>query len=175
MGGGSSGGAGGTRMQAAQALAPDAATSLARYARFEDVLALIAEARDMPLLIEIENNLRLATYRPGHIEFEPGADARPDLAQRLGQRLQSLTGTRWAVVVVGEGGAPTVAEARVASQDAAHEAALALPLVQAVMAQFPGAKIVEVRPPVADATEAALPEISDEDATPDDWDPFEED
>ena len=44
------------------------------------------------------------------------------------------------------------------------------PLVQAVLAAFPGAKISEVRailPPESEAASAALPEVEDE------WDPFE--
>ncbi|MBW7922045.1 MAG: DNA polymerase III subunit gamma/tau [Rubellimicrobium sp.] len=168
--GGGTGPVAGSRAQAAPALAPDATTPLARYARFEDVLALVAEARDMPLLVEIENGVRLVAYRPGHIEFEPAPAARPDLAHRLGQRLQAITGSRWAVVVVGQGGAPTVAETRAAAQGAAQAGALALPLVQAVLAQFPGAKIVTIRPP-ATPEPAAQDEAHD---APDDWDPFEE-
>lgn len=147
--------------------ATDGSTALARYGRFEDVLALLREGRDLPLLIEVENHVRLAAYRPGRIEFEPGPGAKVDLAQRLGQRLQSLTGQRWGVSVVNEGGAPSVAEARKAGEAAAQDQALALPLVQAVLAQFPGAKITEIRPPGTD-----LP--PPEDDTPDDWDPFEE-
>jgi DNA polymerase-3 subunit gamma/tau len=45
------------------------------------------------------------------------------------------------------------------------------PLVQAVMAAFPGAKIGEIRTPAALAAAAeaeALPEVEDE------WDPFED-
>ncbi len=160
----------GARAQAAPMLASATASPLARFARFADVLALVAEARDMPLLVEIETGLRLVAYSPGHIEFEPAPDARPDLAQRLARRLQALTGERWAVVVVAGGGAPTVAEARDASRDAARNNALALPLVQAVLTRFPGAKIAEIRPP---ATAAPPPPESGEDA-PEDWDPFEE-
>jgi DNA polymerase-3 subunit gamma/tau len=46
-----------------------------------------------------------------------------------------------------------------------------LPLVQAVLAAFPGAKIAEIRSPAALAAAAAadaLPEVEDE------WDPFED-
>ncbi|MGL6210068.1 MAG: DNA polymerase III subunit gamma/tau, partial [Paracoccaceae bacterium] len=141
-------------------------------ATFEAVVALIREKRDMTLLVEVETNLRLVRYSPGRIEFEPGLRAAPDLAARLGQRLQGWTGTRWAVSVVSEGGAATIAETRDQGRRAAEAEALQSPLVQAVLAAFPGAKITDIRSAealVATAAVGALPEVEDE------WDPFEDD
>ncbi|MEO0765267.1 MAG: DNA polymerase III subunit gamma/tau [Pseudomonadota bacterium] len=154
------------------ALAQDAQAALARFPTFEHVLELIRANRDVKLLVEVETGLRLAAYQPGRIEFVPAENAPRDLAQRLGQRLQLWTGNRWAVSVVNEGGAPTVAEVRDAADLALKEAARAHPLVQAVMASFPKASITSIRTAqeIANAAEAeALPEVDDE------WDPFEED
>ncbi|RVT85876.1 DNA polymerase III subunit gamma/tau [Rhodobacteraceae bacterium CCMM004] len=154
----------------APAHAPD--TALARYARFAHVVDLIRANRDAKLLIDVETGLRLAAYAPGRIEFEPAADAPRDLAARLSQRLQSWTGVRWAVSVVGQGGAPTVAEVRDAAEAALRAEAEGHPLMQAVRAAFPAARILTVRPAeeiAAAAAAEALPEVDDE------WDPFEED
>ena len=154
------------------ALAQDIDAALARFPTFEHVLELIRANRDVKLLVEVETGLRLAAYQPGRIEFVPAENAPRDLAQRLGQRLQVWTGNRWAVSVVNEGGAPTVAEVRDAADLALKEAARAHPLVQAVMASFPKASITSIRTAqeIANAAEAeALPEVDDE------WDPFEED
>ncbi|MEQ3708065.1 MAG: DNA polymerase III subunit gamma/tau [Tateyamaria sp.] len=154
------------------ALAQDTAAALARFPTFEHVLEMIRANRDVKLLVEVETSLRLAAYQPGRIEFVPTDNAPRDLAQRLGQRLQLWTGNRWAVSVVNEGGAPTVAEIRDAADLALKEAANAHPLVQAVMASFPKASITSIRTAqeIANAAEAeALPEVDDE------WDPFEED
>ena len=145
------------------------------YATFEAVVELIREKRDMLLLKEVEDGVQLARYSPGRIEFEPSADARPDLAARLGQRLQGWTGERWGVSVVGSGGAPTIAQTRDAGRLADEAEAKENPLVQAVLAAFPGAKISEIRTPEAMAALAAaeaLPEAEPE--MDDDWDPFEE-
>ena len=145
------------------------------YASFEAVVDLIREKRDMLLLKEVEDCVRLARYSPGRIEFEPAGRAAPDLASRLGQRLQGWTGARWGVSVVGSGGAPTIAEARDAERQAQEAEAQENPLVQAVLAAFPGAKISEIRSPEAMAARAAaeaLPEADPE--VDDDWDPFEE-
>ena len=128
--------------QAAAAPAPAAVQAepgaLARYARFEDVVALVRARRDVSLLVELEQGVRLAKYAPGRIEFEPAEGAAPDLAARLGQRLQLWTGVRWGVSVVGSGGAATIAEARAAERGDLIGRSAAHPMVQAVLAAFPG-------------------------------------
>ena len=161
-----------TMTAAAPALAE---SQLQVYATFESVVELIRAKRDMVLLNEVETGLRLARYSPGRIEFEPAPGAKPDLASRLGQRLQGWTGARWAVSVVSTGGAPTIAETRDSELTQARAEAAENPLVQAILTAFPGAKITEVRSPealVAEAAETALPLAEPE--LDDDWDPFEE-
>jgi DNA polymerase-3 subunit gamma/tau len=151
-----------------------AESQLQVYASFDAVVELIRQKRDMLLLNEVETGLRLARYAPGRIEFEPAPGARPDLAARLGQRLQAWTGARWGVSVVASGGQPTLAERRAAELARVQDEAADNPLVQAILAAFPGARIAEVRRPealVAAATEAALPQAEPE--ADDDWDPFE--
>ena len=153
----------------AVALATDQA--LARYPSFEHVVELIRSNRDVKLLVEVETCVRLAQYRPGRIEFQPTPDAANDLAQRLGSALQRWTGNRWAVTLVNEGGAETIAEKRDAADRALKEEAAAHPLVQAALAAFPSAKIKSVRTAqeMANAAQVdALQEVEDE------WDPFEE-
>ena len=154
--------------QAAPVLAENA---LARYARFQDVLDLISAHRDVKLLVEVEKGVRLARYQPGRIEFEPSPEASPDLASKLGSRLQAWTGNRWAVILVNEGGKPTVAEVRDAEINARKAEAATNPLVQAVLATFPKSKITEVRT-AADLAQEALVEGLQE--VEDEWDPFEE-
>ncbi len=154
------------------ALAQDVAAALARFPSFEHVLELIRTNRDVKLLVEVETTLRLANYQPGRIEFVPTDKAPRDLAQRLGARLQVWTGNRWAVTVVNQGGAPTIAELRDAEENALKAQAENHPLVQAVLAHFPKAKITDIRTAEDIANEAhieALPEVDEE------WDPFEED
>ncbi|WP_208347988.1 DNA polymerase III subunit gamma/tau [Pseudaestuariivita rosea] len=160
--------AGGT----ATALAVHADRGLGRYARFDQVVDLIRANRDVKLLVEVETCVRLVRYSPGRIEFQPTEAAPQDLAQRLGSRLQAWTGNRWAVSVVAEGGAQTIAEERDAKDDALKAKAAEHPLVKAVFQAFPDAEIIEIRTPEAIAEEAAhdaLPEVDEE------WDPFEED
>ncbi len=147
----------------APAQAPD--TALARYATFDRVVELIRANRDVQLLIEVETCVKLVSYAPGRIEFEPSDMAPANLASKLGQRLQGWTGTRWAVSVTGSGGAPTIAEVRDAEADAAMAEARDHPLVKAVFAAFPEAKIRKVTTRgelETEAAEEALPEVSEE-------------
>jgi len=153
------------------ALAQAPENALARYVRFEQVVELIRANRDVKLLVDVETGLRLVSYAPGRVEFEPTEDAPRDLAQRLGQRLQGWTGARWAISVVDNGGAATIAQTRDADGEALKSEARAHPLVQAVLSTFPGARITEIRTAKdieTDAAAVALPEVEDE------WDPFEE-
>lgn len=141
------------------------------YQSFDAVVALIRDRRDMKLLYEVEEGVRLVRYAPGRIEFEPSPKAGTDLAARLGQRLQAFTGQRWGVSVVSEGGQPTIAEARDATRVQAESEVMQTALVQAVMLAFPGAKIAGIRSAedlVQAAAAEALPEVEDE------WDPFED-
>ncbi len=142
-----------------------------QFISFDQVVDMIRERRDMKLLVEVETCLRLVKFAPGRIEFEPGKGASPDLAARLSQKLQGWTGQRWVVSVVSDGGAATIDEMRSRAADQAAAEAMQVPLVMAVLAAFPGARITAIRTPedmTAEAAAQALPEVEDE------WDPFEE-
>ncbi|MCK0126769.1 DNA polymerase III subunit gamma/tau [Gelidibacter sp. F2691] len=156
----------------ALAVATEAEPSLARYARFEDVVELIRTNRDVKMLVDVEGGVRLASYQPGRIEFTPSDSAPQDLAARLAQRLHGWTGVRWGVTLVNGCEAATITEIRDGEKLALEEEARAHPLVQAVIATFPKARITEIRSAedmVQEAAEEGLAEVEDE------WDPFEED
>lgn len=162
------GGGGGT----VTALAPQADQALARFATFDHVVDLIQTKRDGLLLNNVKRYVRLAAYQPGRIEFVPVPGAPADLSQRLGSALQRWTGNRWAVILVNEGGQPSIFEVEDAAAEALRAEARAHPLVQAVFDAFPKAKITDIKTQqeiVQEAQADALPEVEDE------WDPFEED
>ena len=164
-----SGGVSASGGQTALAQAPDSA--LARFPTFRHVVDLIRANRDVKLLVEVEGGVRLVSYRPGRIEFEPSPQAAHDLAQRLGSRLQAWTGVRWAVSVAGSGGEPTITETRDAEKAKLTAAAAEAPIVAAILSAFPEARIGELKTPediAATAASESLAEVEDE------WDPFEE-
>ncbi|MDO5643822.1 MAG: DNA polymerase III subunit gamma/tau, partial [Paracoccus sp. (in: a-proteobacteria)] len=168
----------------AMALAALPETLITACPDFDAVLDLIRRMRDLPLLMLVENHLRLVRYSPGRIEFQPTPDAPRDLAARLAERLRGWTGgQRWAVSVVSEGGGPTIAETRAEAQAAAMARAQAHPTVQAALAAFAGARVIATRQ-IAQKIDAAPALPGAEMATHDDgagpvaaaeeWDPFED-
>ncbi len=158
----------------ATAAAPAGETALSRFPDFESVVELIRRNRDMQLLIEVENSLRLASFAPGRIEFTPTGSASADLAQRLARRLQQWTGQRWGVTLVPGATTPTIAETRNAAEAARRREALDNPVVRAIFETFPKAEIRDVRS-LSTASPPGDPETAPEDdADEEGWDPFEE-
>jgi DNA polymerase-3 subunit gamma/tau len=163
---------GGTVMAAT----PDPSTqALERFARFEHVVELIRARRDMKLLFEVETYVRIAKYTPGRIEYQPAKDAPNDLAQRLGQRLQTWTGQRWGVSLVNDGGGATIGEQKAEARDDLHAQVAAHPLVVATLLKFPNAEIRDVRTLEDMAIgDAILEEVPEDGENDENWDPFED-
>ena len=140
------------------------------YIKFDDVLELIKQKRDVKLLIDIENGLRLVFYRPGHIEFTPTDFAPADLAQRLSNRLKEWTGLRWAISVVQNGEAQTIVERKEKNAKDLENDAYAHPFVKEALVQFPDARIIKVVSKEKLEQEAAIKALEE---VEEEWDPFE--
>ena len=150
--------------------------ALARYARFEDVVQLIRTRRDMKLLVEVENYVRLVKYSPGRIEFEPTDRAPAKLVSQLASRLQNWTGVRWVITVASSGGGKTIGEVKGAHRNDMYTQAMSHPLVQSVLVAFPGAEIKDVRGNEFDGSgnEDIVPiDPDDVDDLDDNWDPLD--
>lgn len=152
--------------------AADEGIGIFSYTKFEDILELVKQNRDVKLLVDIENGLRLVTYRPGYIEFTPTEFAPANLAQRLSNRLKEWTGSRWAVSVVQNGEAETIFEKKEKDAKELETEAYAHPFVKEALVQFPAARIVNVISKKKLEQEAAIQALEEVDS---EWDPFEED
>lgn len=145
---------------------------LQQFKTFEDVVSLIRFNRDMKLLVETENYLRLVKYQPGRIEFQLTPEASSDIPSRLAKKLKSWTGENWGVTIVNKGGGPTIAEKRDASKQNLHLKVMEHPMVKSVLENFPGSNIHEVH------IQNLQLENSDNDkiliSQEEEWDPFEE-
>jgi len=154
-----------------------AAPSLAQFASFTDVLALIKSRRDLQLLVEVEKHIRLVSYAPGRIEFAPAANMTPEFVTRLKARLENWTGARWGISLVSESEESTIEERNDAHLAGLQAQVRAHPLVSAVFEAFSGAEIRNiVTDQVADFGNEGIVPI-DSDDMDDDWepvDPFEE-
>jgi DNA polymerase-3 subunit gamma/tau len=116
-----------------------------RLRRFEDVVALADERRDIGLKMALERDVHLVRFEDGRIEFRLAEGGRPTLANDLGNALNLWTGRRWVVALSQETGEATLDARAKAAVESRHQGAASHPLVQAVLKNFPGAQIVDVR------------------------------
>ena len=110
-------------------------------------MALAGRHRDIQLKLALERDVRLVCFEQGRIEFSAVPGASPQLAQTLSRRLQEWTGERWMVAISSLPGTPSLKEQEDARVAEAVSDVRAEPLVQRVLAAFPGAEIVGVRAP----------------------------
>ena len=128
---------------------------------FREVVAL-ASGRKPMLHAHLVHSVRLVSFGRGRLELNPLPQAPRDLAAQLTALLSEVTGRRWTVVLSNAGGEPTLAEQGKAVAAQARELAESHPLVQAVLAAFPGAEIADVRDNTLD--EYGLPPAAAEEA-----------
>ena len=130
---------------------PAADAPAVTLARFEDLIALAAEKRDLTTRTALERDVRLVRFEPGRLEIALEPNASRALAGDLSRKIGEWTGRRWMVVVSTEPGQPTVRSQNEARRAELERGVQSDPLVKAVLAQFPGAQIVAVREAAPDA------------------------
>jgi DNA polymerase III subunit gamma/tau len=113
--------------------------------RFEEVIALAAQKRDLGIKAALERDVRLVRCEDGRLEVKLEKSASNTLVNDLARKLSLWTSRRWMVVVSAEEGQPTIKAQNEARQVELKTGVQADPLVQAVLARFPGAEIVGVR------------------------------
>ena len=129
--------------------------------RFADIIALAEQMRDLQTKTALERDIRLVRCEDGQLEIALEPNASKALVGELGRKLSEWTGRRWMVIVSAEAGEPTVRAQQEARRAALEDDIRADPLVQAVLAKFPGAEIVAVRGPEVVDEPPPLDEIPD--------------
>jgi DNA polymerase III subunit gamma/tau len=134
----------------------------------EDVAALADANRDKLFKVSLKQYVRLVRIEPGRLDVNLTGDAPKTLLGDLTTRLKAWTGRQWIVSLSREEGGPTLAEAEAAKRNDAILDARNDPAVAAILARFPGAKIIDVRIPNAPEAEAGDADLSPEPAPDDD-------
>ncbi|MEN3397359.1 DNA polymerase III subunit gamma/tau [Brucella melitensis] len=116
----------------------------------QDIVALADKYRDMQFKIPVKNCVRPASIAPGRLEIGLTDDAPKSLPSDIAQHLLNWTGIRWVVTVARDVAGQTIAEAEAERRDNLVTDARADPDVAAILAAFPGAKIIDVRIAVPD-------------------------
>jgi DNA polymerase-3 subunit gamma/tau len=179
------GSGGGVVMQAAQpqvlAAPPVPASEPARETvpdgpavrNLADLAALADANRDMSFKVLLKRCVRPVRIEPGRVEVALTPEAPKTLLNDMTTRLRAWTGRNWLVSLSREEGGPTLSEQEKARRESAILDASNDPAVAAILARFPGAKVIDVRIPDAialadvdgdaDAEVAADPSADDDD------------
>jgi DNA polymerase-3 subunit gamma/tau len=112
----------------------------------DEIIALAAEKRDVAIKMALERDVRLVRCEDGKLELALEKTASRTLINDLSRKLMGWTGKRWMVVVSAEQGAPTVKAQNETREADLKSGAQGDPLVQAVLARFPGAVVEKVTP-----------------------------
>ncbi|MDM7849707.1 DNA polymerase III subunit gamma/tau [Pseudochrobactrum kiredjianiae] len=116
-----------------------------RIRDLNDIVNLAGNKRDLQFKILVKNFVRLVSIGQNRMEIALTEHAPKTLATDMAQRLLDWTGERWMVSVARDGGGQTVAEVETARREELVTDARADPDVAAILAKFPGAKIIDVR------------------------------
>jgi DNA polymerase-3 subunit gamma/tau len=130
---------------------------------FEQIVAFVAEKRDIATRMTLERDVRLVRCEDGQLEIALEPTAPKAFVHDLQRKLTSWTGKRWIVVVSKEQGAQTLREQLDAQRAEVERGVQADPLVQAVLNRFPGAKIVGVTQASPEAAEPPVESDLDND------------
>ena len=178
-----SGGGGGIRAVAngAPVITSEPAPARPRLGTFRDVVAVVGERKEAMLHAHLLHSVHLVRFAPPVIELRPQPEAPRDLASRLAALLSEVTATRWTIALSTAPGDATIAAQGTAADVARKSAAADHPLVQAILAAFPGARIATVHDktvdayglPAAAADAPEMPDFAPPDAAYFDDDPME--
>jgi len=125
-----------------------------------DIVALADAQRDIAFKVLVKRCIRPVRIEPGRIDVSLTEDAPKLLLNDLTTKLRAWTGRNWLVSLSKEEGGQTLAEMESTKRENAFLDAKSDPAVAAILARFPGAKIIDVRipdAPEADETEAEVP------------------
>ena len=111
----------------------------------EDIGDLCAKNREPVLRARIRQSVHLVKLEPGRLEINLEPDAPKSIVNDLTSKLREWTGITWWVTLSNERGAPTLAQAEEQAKEQRKTDARADPDVAAILAQFPGARIIDVR------------------------------
>lgn len=125
----------------------------------QDIADLAQKNRDPVMRAKVRNFVRLVKIEPGRLDMRLGEGAPGSLPGELGVKLKEWTGIHWIVSLSKDEGQPTLVEAEGNARDARLVDARQDPDVAAILAQFPGAKItdVRIRAPVQEEIEETAP------------------
>ncbi|TPI36435.1 DNA polymerase III subunit gamma/tau [Mesorhizobium sp. B3-1-6] len=133
-----------------------------------DIVALADANRDMAFKVLLKRCVRPVRIEPGRLDVTLTDDAPKMLLNDLTAKLRAWTGRNWLVSLSKEEGGQTLTEMETTKRENAFSDARSDPTVAAILARFPGAKIIDVRIPDVPDVEEAEADLPVEPAADDD-------
>ncbi|MEF0942760.1 DNA polymerase III subunit gamma/tau [Rhizobium sp. BR 362] len=118
-----------------------------------DIAELAGQKRDPKVKALVRSFVRPVRLAPGRLDVSLAPGAPTTLLNELAVKLKEWTGIHWIVSLSREQGEPTLVEAEANAQQQRVADARQDPDVAAILSQFPGAKIIDVRVRAPDAEE----------------------
>ncbi|NTF46755.1 DNA polymerase III subunit gamma/tau [Rhizobium rhizogenes] len=131
-----------------------------------DIAELAGQKRDPKLKAMVRSFVRPVRLEPGRLDVSLTPGAPGTLLNELAVKLKEWTGIHWIVSLSRDEGEPTVVEAEANAQRQRVADARQDPDVAAILSQFPGAKIIDVRvraPDVEEEEQVAAPAAAESD------------
>ena len=125
---------------------PPAAPVQAEPADFPAFVARLREGGEAPLAAWLQQSAHLIRFESGRLELRFDAGVPADVAGRVGEAAARVLGRRWVVVLAAAQGEATLAEQAAAAKSARMAEIAQDPALLEVMATFPGAQLVDIRP-----------------------------
>ncbi|NTG50209.1 DNA polymerase III subunit gamma/tau [Agrobacterium rhizogenes] len=131
-----------------------------------DIAELAGQKRDPKLKAMVRSFVRPVRLEPGRLDVSLTPGAPGTLLNELAVKLKEWTGIHWIVSLSRDEGEPTVVEAEANAQRQRVADARQDPDVAAILSQFPGAKIIDVRvraPDIEEEEQVATPAAAESD------------
>ena len=119
---------------------------------FTEFVALFERHSEASITFQLNDNAHLESFAPGRLDIRLKQQAPKDLTGRMISLLKEWTGENWIISLTTEHGDDTLYEQ---DQEAERQLTARLmenPLIKAVLTQFPGAKISDIRKKVEEFT-----------------------
>jgi DNA polymerase III subunit gamma/tau len=112
---------------------------------FEEVVALFEQNREGLKSAQLKRDVRLVRFEPGIITIQVNPNLPRDFAAQVGACLTKWTGQAWKVVLSEDAGNASLHEQELVRKEQQIQEVSTHPLVNSVLEQFPGAKLVGVK------------------------------
>ncbi len=112
---------------------------------FDELLAVAEKRREIGFKLALRNHVRLVSFARGRMEINITGQPSPNFVNDISTKLQLWTGERWMLAASQEEGEATRKEQDDLYRKILEDDAKNTPAVAAVLAAFPGSKIVDIR------------------------------